>query len=623
MTISGTSTTTTPSTTGRRYSWLIAVAVTLVVAAYCWTRLGRGWVPHDEGTIAQSAERVLQHQVPHHDFIDVYTGGLSYLNAMALQAFGYDLRAPRVALFLLLLAWLPALYYCLSRFTGPVAAGGLTVLAAMWSFPAYPAAMPSWYILFLGTFGVAALLRYIDDPRNRWLVLAGVAGGLTVLAKVSGIFFIAGAAMFLVQREQLEEARGGKRLAGGNRAWFVILLVGLVFLVGALAMLVRRRFSPGMFLHFVLPAASLAAAMLVTEWRMGPGPLRHRIAGCFRTLLPFLAGVALPVGAFALSYALRGQLGELLYGVFVLPSLRMQFAAIRPPGPASLMAALPLLALVVPWPRLSNRRKLVNVALLAGVLLTLVVVSSTSAWLYGRTWLSVRSLGPVAVVAGAVMLARARGLFAADAARAERLALVLWVLALVSLLQFPFAAPIYYCYVAPFVLLAIVAVAPVNPTVPRAVPALVVAFYVAFAIWRIHPGSVFSYGLYYEADRQTEPLRLPRAGLTVTHDDQQVYERLVGLVQLHAQNGVVLALPDAPEVSFLAGRANPTRALFEFFDAPLSADSTLALAAARGVTTVVVNGKPGFSPVLSPAVLEALRARYPSAEQVGQFLVLW
>jgi len=90
MTISGTSTTTTPSTTGRRYSWLIAVAVTLVVAAYCWTRLGRGWVPHDEGTIAQSAERVLQHQVPHHDFIDVYTGGLSYLNAMALQAFGFE-----------------------------------------------------------------------------------------------------------------------------------------------------------------------------------------------------------------------------------------------------------------------------------------------------------------------------------------------------------------------------------------------------------------------------------------------------------------------------------------------------------------------------------------------------
>lgn len=616
-------TSTDTSTARRRYSWFIAVLVTVAVAAYCWTRLGRGWVPHDEGTIAQSAERVLQHQVPHHDFVDVYTGGLSYLNAMALEAFGYDLRAPRVALFVLLIAWLPALYYCLSRFTGPVAAGGLTALAAMWSFPAYPAAMPSWYILFLSTFGIAALLRYIDDPRDRWLVLAGMAGGLTVLAKVSGIFFIAGAAMFLAQREQLQVTRSARQPGEGGRAWFLLLLMALALLVAALAMLVRRRFSAGMFLHFVLPAASLAVAMLAIEWRRGPAPLRTRLAGCLRTVLPFMAGVALPVGAFALSYAVRGQLGELLYGVFVLPSFRVKFAAIRPPGPASLLAALPLLALVVPWPRLGDRRKAVNVALLAAGLLALLVFSADSAWLYGRTWLSIRSLGPVVVLVGAIMLARGSGRFAADPAGAERLALVLWILALVSLLQFPFAAPIYYCYVAPFVLLAIVAVQPVNPTVPRAVTALVVAFYAAFAIWRVHPGSVFSYGLYYEADRQTEPLRLPRAGLTVTRDDQQVYERMVALVQLHAQNGVVLALPDAPEVSFLSGRANPTRALFEFFDAPMSADSILALAGAKGITAVVVNGKPGFSPALSPAVLEALHARYPASEQVGQFLVLW
>ena len=38
---------------------------------------------------------------------------------------------------------------------------------------------------------------------------------------------------------------------------------------------------------------------------------------------------------------------------------------------------------------------------------------------------------------------------------------------------------------------------------------------------------------------------------------------------------------------------------------------------------IVVNGRPGFSPVLSPEMLAALRARYPSEEQVGQFLVLW
>jgi dihydrodipicolinate synthase/N-acetylneuraminate lyase len=55
----------------------------------------------------------------------------------------------------------------------------------------------------------------------------------------------------------------------------------------------------------------------------------------------------------------------------------------------------------------------------------------------------------------------------------------------------------------------------------------------------------------------------------------------------------------------------------------MSADSLLALAGARGVTSVVVNMRPAFSPALAPAVLAALRERYPSGEQVGQFLVLW
>ena len=604
----------------RRLGVAVAAVTTLLIAAYCWTRLGRGWVPHDEGTIAQSAERVLRGEVPHHDFIDVYTGGLSYFHAAALELFGFDLRAPREALFLLLVGWVPALYYCFSRFVRPVTAGALTVLAAMWSFPAYPAALPSWYILFLATFGVAAVLRFIEDSRPRWLLLAGIAAGLTVLAKVSGVFFIAGVLLFLAYREQELE---GEPPAVPSRAWFALLAAGLALLVIALAMLVRHRWSSGMALHFVLPAAALAAMMLVFEWRVPRPGLPVRLAGVLRTWLPFLAGVMLPVGAFALSYALRGQLGELLYGVFVLPSRRMQFAAIRPPGPATLLAALPLLALVVPWPRLGRGRLAVNVALLATALLAMLLWSATSAWLYGRTWLSVRSLAPVAVISGALMLAWRRPGVAGDSVQRQRTVLVLWTVALMSLLQFPFAAPIYYCYVAPFVLLAVVAVRPVHPTVPPVVTALVAGYFIAFAIWRVHPGSVFSYGLYYEADQQTELLRLPRAGLKVTRDDQEMYQRLIPLVEEHAQNGVVLALPDAPEVSFLAGRVNPTRALFEFFDDPMSADSLLALAGARGVTSVVVNTRPAFSPALTPAVLAALRARYPSEAQVGRFLVLW
>ncbi len=608
--------------TGRRIRVALAILSTVVVALYCWTRLDRGWVPHDEGTIAQSAERVLRGQIPHHDFTDVYTGGLSYLHAGALQLFGVHLLASREALFILLIGWVPALYYCLTRFVGPLAGAGLVLLAAAWSFPVYPAALPSWYILFLSTIGVAALLRHIEDPRPRYLVLAGLAGGFAILAKVSGLFFVAAGVLSLVYREQVEreDRTAGKK---SYRSWLALLTAGLLLLVAALILLVRSHWTFGMMLHFVLPAAALGAMMLVTEWSAPQRPVRESAKALLATILPFLTGVMIPLALFALPYLLRGQFGELIFGVFILPSRRIQFAALPPPGLRTLLAALPLAPLLFPWRALAGRRQWLNLGFVAAVLVAILVGSRDIAGLYAVTWLSLRSLGPIAVIAGAFLLARGR----ADAVRApadrERVALVMWTAALMSLLQFPFAAPIYYCYVAPFILLAVVAIRPVNARVPLAAPALVVAFYTAFAVWLVHPGTVYTHGRVYEADRQTEPLRLVRGGLRVTREEQAVYERVVSLVQEHAKNGVVLATPDSPEIAFLSDRANPTRSLFEFFDAPLTAPAMMALLDQRRVTAVVVNNKPWFSPRLAPDVLAALHLRFPSEEVVGPFLVLW
>ncbi len=37
-------------------------------AAYLGSRLTRGWVPHDEGTLAESAVRVQAGELPHRDY---------------------------------------------------------------------------------------------------------------------------------------------------------------------------------------------------------------------------------------------------------------------------------------------------------------------------------------------------------------------------------------------------------------------------------------------------------------------------------------------------------------------------------------------------------------------------
>ena len=118
----------------------------------------------------------MQGQLPHRDFAEIYTGGLSMIHALAFRVFGVNLMSLRICVFLFFLAWIPAVYYIALRFTSALGAGVVTLLAVAWSYPNYPAAMPSWYNLFFATFGAAALLRYLEVRRARWLFVAGVCG---------------------------------------------------------------------------------------------------------------------------------------------------------------------------------------------------------------------------------------------------------------------------------------------------------------------------------------------------------------------------------------------------------------------------------------------------------------
>ena len=66
---------------------MLLVIVWAISAALLISHIDRGWVPHDEGLIGHTAERVLAGELPHRDFDDVYTGGLAYINAGAMRAF--------------------------------------------------------------------------------------------------------------------------------------------------------------------------------------------------------------------------------------------------------------------------------------------------------------------------------------------------------------------------------------------------------------------------------------------------------------------------------------------------------------------------------------------------------
>ena len=273
-----------PSRVSRRW-WLILLVVWVVSGLYTASLLKRGWVPHDEGTIGQSAERVLEGQLPHRDFDELYTGGLSYLNALAFRLLGTSLFTPRIVLFLFFLAWVPAVFWVASRFTGVLGAAAVTLLAVAWSIPNYSAALPSWYNLFFATFGLAAVLRYLDTDSRKWLFVAGLCCGISFLFKLSGIYFAAGVFLFFVFHEQ-EIARsdpGGQRPHAGFYSALVVL--GLVGFLSALVLIVRNQHSAVAYEEFVIPGLSLAVLCLGRELTGIPGTSGRRLssfsASCF------------------------------------------------------------------------------------------------------------------------------------------------------------------------------------------------------------------------------------------------------------------------------------------------------------------------------------------------------
>src|SRR5712671_5721853 len=90
-----------------RWGVLVLLLVWVLSAAYVGLNLNHGWDPHDEGTLGQSAERVLHGEMPHRDFDDPYTGGLAYIDAAIFKLFGINLFWLRLFLFVCFLIWVP------------------------------------------------------------------------------------------------------------------------------------------------------------------------------------------------------------------------------------------------------------------------------------------------------------------------------------------------------------------------------------------------------------------------------------------------------------------------------------------------------------------------------------
>jgi len=598
----------------------IACVLWILCGAYATRFVYRGWVAHDEGTIGQSAERVLSGELPHRDFDEVYTGGLTYLHAAGMTVFGVNLRAPRLILFAFFMAFLAAAYAIARRVGSPPAALVAMALITVWSVPNYFVSLPSWYNLFFATFGVLALLTFLETQRRRWLVLAGVCGGLSLLMKIAGIFYLAGGLLFLSYVEQAGAAAAAQNRPQRSRFWVIVAMPSALCLLLLLSLLWSKSEAPEILTVFG-PALAVCLFVVWREGAAGTGAIVYRLSRVFRLVWPFAAGAAAPLVLFGLLYWHEGATAALFRGVFILPLRRLTEASMNPPSIVTLGLGVPYAAVL-----LMDRR----LPILAERLLTVVVVIVLGATLayahhpaaYRASWAIARSLPLISVMVGLWVLRREGPSAELSAPKRAHVFLLITMAAMVALVQFPYATPTYFCYAAPMTVLAIVALVSAQPRAPVRLHVGVAAFFFLFAVVFVNRSYGWNLGVQFIPYAPASRLDLERGGLWVPAEDKDTYERIAAIVRQHAVGGAIYAGPDCPEVYFLSGFKNPTRAIFDFLTPVQEDEAWMADLLSRApIRAAVINTAPLFSARLDAGAQTLLERRFPSFLTVGRFVV--
>jgi hypothetical protein len=603
--------------------------VFVLSALYMAQELKRGWVPSDEGTLAESAERVLHGEIPHRDFHEGYTGGLSYLNAAAFRVFGTNLASMRYMLFLFFLAWVPANYYAASRFVSAPVAGAVTLLAVAWGPPNYAAAMPSWYNLFFATFGLAALLRYIEVQAGRWLLVAGFCGGISFLFKLPGLYFVAGVLLFLVFREQM-----APRATPPDRRenlWYRGFLLITVLLYEALLFgLLRKSANVATYLYFWVPELAIGGALVWHEFHAARNR-SQRFPFFLRELAFFGVGVATPIAVFLIPYCLTGSLSLFLRDLVAISGRLILHAGVKPAVVWFVLGSLVNLVVIAAVllirsinPRQFWEQILLGVPIAVLIPATLLLARQAPGF-YMVVWNTIWALAPLVVVLGMGLLVRWSSLSQISAVQRQQLFLVLVVTATCSLIQFPFTVPTYFCYIAPLLLLAITTIVSLTNRPPPLAVIGAMCFCFLYAIFELTPGFICDLGIKYAPDIQTVRLSLPRGGgLLVSAATAREYEELDSLIRQHARSEYILAKPDSPEVYFLSGFHDPTGIFFDFYEDP-SERTQRAFAAIQlhNINLVVINHHPPFGGSISYDLRAKLEREFPNRADAGDFEVRW
>ena len=591
---------------------LIAAGLLGLSLVYLVTFVSRGWVPHDEGMIGQSAEQLLAGAVPHVDYQEPYTGGLTWLHAAVFRVAGVDLINPRWLLFGAAALAQILTYLILRRWLTPIPAALGTWVALAWSFPNYFAALPSWWVLIWALLSLWAFIKYAETHSLRYAMAAGLAAGLAIVVKQTGLYVLVALVMAM--------------LYGGGRerdtpVWWpgrVACITVAVAAAGLALALMAARLALSDLLYLLLPIVACSRVLGTADGRDALFQRRHLAAP-----VAAVAAAAAPLAVFVVPYLFNGQLGDLFNGLFILPQKRTQFAAFEMPEAYWIAAGVPLIAMLMPLPpRVRHAALSRNAGITLAVIGSIVVaisISNTTA--YQLLWQSARAFAALLPVAAGWLVLSGQE---RDTRKRWILFGCVTMLAWASLVQIPFSAPIYFCYATPLAVIAAVAVAGTSAALARPAVTAVAAVLLLFAVVTMNRGYIYNLGAYHARMPLNVPLGLERAHLTVSEADATNYRRVLDLIDAHIGNGELIAGPDCPEIYFLTQRVSPTGTLFDFFGDHVSPEGWVTdLPGWQSARVIVLNHGRRFS--LGPSVdfIATIRKAFPHGEAAGSLEVRW
>jgi hypothetical protein len=339
---------------------------------------------------------------------------------------------------------------------------------------------------------------------------------------------------------------------------------------------------------------------------------------------PLVVGITIPIALYAAPFWRTDAVPALVRGVFVLPRLRFAEPSMHTPGGPPLLTfafTLPIVLVLTVAARSRIRRTAWHSAALLALCAALVVFAAYDHRAMVAIWLSVRMLMlPIAIIV-AVLALRRPDRSHDSARRGAAVVLVSCVAAWCSLVQFPYGAPIYFSYIAPLLILAVGAAAMESRSPAPDVGLPLLLAYAAFAVVvrpQLFPRRP-------ELSPHAARIDDPRGGIYVWPQEQRQYTELVRVVREHAGGSRwILALPDVPEIYFLSGFENPTRAIYDVFEDSIGRDERLLrLIGDRRIRTVVINRDPQLSGPVTSALDDSLTRLFPASQEFGALEVRW